>query len=199
MAQHQLRLSREDADQSSLFFIFHDLCGFVATSAPPGSPEEDVRPQIIRRKPSSEIDRKLIWPHFALFNPVISFSAFDRRNKQVENKSGVCVCVWGGRHVHECVISSAKASYSAAGFLSCQVIWGFLFVLRWGFFVVFFKCPPQDRKLRQVLSCVPRRASRTALPRHRFIRTQSGSAGASSQVRVYECVFPCLFRSVGSP
>lgn len=45
----------------------------------------------------------------------------------------------GGGHVHECVISSAKASYSAAGFLPCQVIWGFLFVLRCFFCTFVFK------------------------------------------------------------
>ena len=40
----------------------------------------------IKRTLSSAIDRKLIWPLFALFNPVISFCEFDRRNKQANRK-----------------------------------------------------------------------------------------------------------------
>lgn len=35
----------------------------------------------------------------------------------------------GGEVVRGCVMLSAQAPYSAAGFSSCQAIWAFLFVL----------------------------------------------------------------------
>ena len=54
---------------------------------------------LIKRTLSSAIERKLIWPLFALFNPVVSFCEFDRRNKQAiggEKKrvGRECMNVW---------------------------------------------------------------------------------------------------------
>lgn len=95
-----------------------------------------------------EIDRKLIWPRFALFIPVVSFCDFDRRNKQIRKKKRMEGWWWGSGGVHGCVIFPGKASYSAVGLHSCQVIWGFCACVLFS-----LKCPRKYTKMRKILYC----------------------------------------------
>lgn len=111
--------------------------------------KEDVQlcPEIIKRNLSSEIDWKLIWPYYALFNPVVSFSEFDRRNKQVNRKKKTkkkqTMGCWWGLEEYMNVWSFLVKLLTALGVYSSVKWFGNLCVC------VCFLCPLKDRKLRQ--------------------------------------------------
>lgn len=91
-----------------------------------------------RRNLSGEIDWKLIWPHVALFNLVISFYQLDRGNKGCAG-GGVRVNVW-------CFLLKLLTALQ----VSSPVKWFGVFSLLYFFFL---KRPPKDGKLRRMLWC----------------------------------------------
>lgn len=155
MSEHQPRISRETAEQRALFlwacvffcYVFIQ-CRDTHISAVLSLWATVYGKRMYRCVLRSSkgigpvrLTRKLIWPHFALFNPFVSFSEFDRRNKQVNRKKPG----WGGAEEYMNVWSFLVKLLTALWVYSPVKWFGILCV-----FLFSLKCPHKDRKLRQI-------------------------------------------------